>query len=168
MTGTNRVQTALTDATQRRPTSPTFPQTTGHPDDQSPGRRSPSRTTSPNAARPKQSMPSPGGQISRMTGHQRERGRAGCGQGGASRRPPPGLLPRGDPGAEPHEAAAGRVEGCPRAASRSGYARSTGCPTAPSVQDHPWSSGGRNASRPPTRPRTSRHGRSAKRSGRQM
>jgi len=55
---------------------------------------------------------------------------------------PPGL-PRGTPGAEPPEAAAGRVEDCPRGAAWSGYARPTGCPTAPSAQDHPWSSDSR-------------------------
>jgi hypothetical protein len=97
------------------------------------------RYISKRSTRPKQSMPSPGGQVSGMTGHQRGRGWAGVDRVGH-----PADLP-----------------------TWSGYARSTGCPTAPSMQDHPWSSSGGNASRPPTRPRTSRHGRSAKRSGHQ-
>ncbi len=145
---------------------PTFPRLTGHLDHQSPGRRPPSGATSPNAARPKQSVPSPGGQISGMTGHQRgwAGGRVWTGWG------IPPTSPRATtwgPEGRAHKDTAGRVEGCPRVPTWSGYARLTGCPTAPSVQDHPWSSSGGNASRPPTRQRTSQHGRSAKRSGRQ-
>jgi hypothetical protein len=79
-------------------------------------------------------MPSPGGQISGMAGHQR-----GPRLGRVDRvwHPidlPPGL-PRGDPGAELPEVVAYRVEGCPRVAAWSDYARSTGCHTRPSVQD---------------------------------
>jgi hypothetical protein len=45
---------------------PTFPRATGRPDHEGTGRRSPSGATSLNAARHKQNMPSPGGQVSRM------------------------------------------------------------------------------------------------------
>ncbi len=55
--------------------------------------------TSPNATPPKQNMPSPGGQTSGMTGHQRWRGWAGVDRVGHPADLPPGL-PRGDPGAE--------------------------------------------------------------------
>jgi len=51
-------------------------------------------------------------------------------QGAASRRPPGGL-PRDDPGAELHEVGSRLSEGCPRAAARTGDARSTGCRTSP-------------------------------------
>jgi hypothetical protein len=56
------------------------------------------------------------------------------GQGVSSHRSPRGL-PHGSPGAEPDDARTGSVEGCPRAAVWSGYARSTGRHTSPSVQD---------------------------------
>ena len=46
----------------------------------------------------------------------------------------PQVLPHASPGAEPHDAHAGSVEGCPRAGARSGYARPTGCHTTPSVK----------------------------------
>ena len=112
---------------------PTFPQATGHPDHQSPGQDPPSGATSPNAARSKQNMPSPGGQVSRMASHQARAGSGvgrGCGipstslkgyrtapQGQSSTRSPP-VASRAAPGAP-----------CGRA-----YARSTGFHTAPSVQ----------------------------------
>ena len=43
-------------------------------------------------------------------------------------------LPHASPGAEPRDARNGLVEGCPRAAARSGSARPTGCPTTSSVK----------------------------------
>jgi hypothetical protein len=43
---------------------PTFSQTTGHPDHQGPGRRSPSHAASPSSTRLNHNMPSPGGQAS--------------------------------------------------------------------------------------------------------
>ncbi len=81
-------------------------------------------------------MPSPGGQISGMAGHQRERDWVGWTGWGIPSISPQGL-PHGDPGAALPAALTGRVEGCPRVAARSDSARSTGCPTSPSVQDHP-------------------------------
>ncbi len=76
-------------------------------------------------------MPSPGGQISGMAGHKRGQGRVDSVWHPIDLHPG---LPHGDPGAELPEALAGRVEGCPRLAARSGSARSTGC-HSPSVQD---------------------------------
>jgi hypothetical protein len=58
-------------------------------------------------------------------------GWAGCGH-------PAGLpqgLPHDSPGAEPHDARTGSVEGCPWAAAWSGCARPTRCHTSPNVQD---------------------------------
>ncbi len=43
-----------------------------------------------------------------------------------------------DPAAEPDNAHAGSVEGCPRAAVWSGCARSTGCHTAPACKIDFW------------------------------
>lgn len=68
--GTNWVQAAPPDVTERRPTSlhvlarhwPSRPP--------GPGRRSPRRATSANAARSKQHMPSPGRQASGMASHE--------------------------------------------------------------------------------------------------
>ncbi|MCA1695947.1 MAG: hypothetical protein LC749_15155, partial [Actinobacteria bacterium] len=98
-------------------------------DHQSPDLRPPSRVTSATAARFKRNVPSPGGQISGMAGH--KHGLAGrVDRVGHPVDLPPGL-PRGDPGTELTEVAAGRIEGCPRIAARSGSARSTGCPTTP-------------------------------------
>jgi hypothetical protein len=102
------------------------------PSDHQTDLRPPSRVTSATAARSKQNVPSPGGQISGMAGHKH-----GLGWVDRVRHPvdlPPGL-PHGDPGTELTEVAAGRIEGCPRIAARSGSARSTGCPTNPSVHD---------------------------------
>jgi hypothetical protein len=64
-------------------------------------------------------MPSPGGQTSGIASHQ---GGRRLGQVGWVWHPaglPPGL-PHASPGAEPDNARAGVVEGCPRAAVRSG------------------------------------------------
>ena len=74
-------------------------------------------------------MPSPGGQISGMAGHQR----AGLGWVDRVGHPvdlPPGL-PHGDPGAELPESLTGRVEGCPRVAARSGLHQIDGMPHEP-------------------------------------
>jgi hypothetical protein len=65
-------------------------------------------------------MPSPGGQISEMAGHEHCCGQAGLGRGVASH-PPPYGLPHGSPGAEPDDARTGCIEGCPRAAVWSGW-----------------------------------------------
>ena len=84
----SRYKSGTDCATQHHPT---FLQATARARPPRPsGQRPPSHATSANAARPKQNMPSPGGQASGMTGHQRGRGWAGCGQGVASRRPPQG------------------------------------------------------------------------------
>ena len=74
---------------------------------------------------PNQEMPSPGGQISRMTSPRT----AATGQVGRDVASPrsPGGLPHASPGAEPDDAHTSSVEGCPRAAAWSGCARSTGC-----------------------------------------
>ena len=81
-------------------------------------------------------MPSPGGQISRMTSHKNCCGWV-RGRGVASHRSPGGL-PHANPGAEPDHARAGSVEGCPRAGVWSGCARSTGCHTAPAHKIESW------------------------------
>jgi hypothetical protein len=78
-------------------------------------------------------VPSPGGQISGIPASKNCCGWVGwarCGIPSTSRG-----LPRGIPGAEPDDARAGSVEGCPRDAAWSGCARSTGCHTNRSVQD---------------------------------
>ena len=120
-----------TNVDQHQPVSS---QAVGHPGRRSAGQGSPSGATSANAARSKQNMPSPGGQISRMAIH--KHGGAGP---GVDRVWHPIDLPQGyhttARGQSYPKIAAGRVEGCPRAAVWSGYARSTGCHTAPSVQD---------------------------------
>jgi hypothetical protein len=59
------------------------------------------------------------------------------GQGVASHRPPGGL-PHVSPGAEPDDARADSVEGCPRADVWSGCARSTGCHTAAACKIDFW------------------------------
>jgi hypothetical protein len=92
-------------ATHHWPTSPNIPQVTHRPDHEGLSRRSPSRATSPNAEPPNQNMPSPGGQVSGMTGHQRERDWAGVGRvgdpadlpRGATTRRPGGRATRGSP-----------------------------------------------------------------------
>jgi hypothetical protein len=50
----------------------------------------------------------------------------------------PGGLPHVGPGAEPDDARADSVEGCPRADVWSGCARSTGCHTAPTCKIDLW------------------------------
>jgi hypothetical protein len=75
-------------------------------------------------------VPTPGGQSSGMATKERLR----LGQVGtvwASHRLPSKGLPRGSPGAERHNAHTGLVEGCPRTAAWSSFARPTGCHTAP-------------------------------------
>lgn len=76
--------------------------------------------------------------------------RPGSSRWGVVSRRSPGGLPHANPGAEPDDACAGSVEGCPQAGVWSGCARSTGCHPGPSVQDrflgpspgrrsgHPW------------------------------
>jgi hypothetical protein len=88
---------------------------------------------SPRRSCQSRTRPSPGEQISGMPASKTAAARLG-GQGVASPRPPGGL-PQGIPGAEPDDARAGSVEGCPRDALWSGCARSTGCRTSPRVQD---------------------------------
>jgi hypothetical protein len=65
-------------------------------------------------------MPSPGGQISEMAGHEHCCGQAGLGRGCGI--PSTSLwAPHGSPGAEPDDARTGCIEGCPRAAVWSGW-----------------------------------------------
>ena len=75
-------------------------------------------------------MPSPGGQTSGIARHQDGHR---LGQVGGCDIPPASLkgLPHASPGAEPDNARAGIVEGCPRVDARLGYARPTGCHTTP-------------------------------------
>ena len=79
-------------------------------------------------------MPSPGGQTSGIAAARTARR---LGQVGEVWHPAglPQGLPHGSQGAEPENAHAGIVEGCPRAAVRSGYARLTGYHTTHDVQD---------------------------------
>ncbi len=74
-------------------------------------------------------LPSPGGQVSGMASHQKCRT---CRVGGVWRplNLPQGL-PHANPGAEPHGACGGSVEGCPRAGVWPGDARSRGRHTTP-------------------------------------
>ena len=117
---------------------PTFPQATGHPGHQGPGRRSTSRATSASAVpQPaNQMLPRRAGRVSGMADTSAKPVRWG-GLGVASRRPPRGL-PRGSPGARLASSTGGEEGWCPRGAAWSGYARSTGCHTASSAQDHQW------------------------------
>jgi len=77
-------------------------------------------------------LPSPGRQVSEMSSHEycaARPGWAGCGIPSTSLR-----ATTRHPGAEPDDARAGSVEGCPRAAVWSGCARSTRCHTAPTCK----------------------------------
>jgi hypothetical protein len=82
----------------------------------------------------RRTMPSPGGQASGMAGHKKCCGWAWAGRVWHSASLPQGL-PHDSPGAEPHDARTGSVEGRPWAAVWSGCARPTGCHTRPNVQD---------------------------------
>ena len=77
--------------------------------------------------------PSPGGQASGMASHQNCRA-VGSGEQVWHSAGLPQVLPHASPGAEPHDAHTGPVEGCLRAAARSGSARPTGCHTTLSVK----------------------------------
>lgn len=97
-------------------------------------RRSPARGSTANQ-RSNRSAPAgwdnralAGRQVSGMAGHKGLLWHGLGGQRVASRQPPRGL-PHRIPGAEPDDACVGTAEGCPRAAARSGCARSTGCHT---------------------------------------
>ena len=138
--GTNRVQTTSPNTSQRQPISTNISAAHRSSRPLKPWSASSQRRyiSQRNATQPKHALAGRAGLRDARPPARAGLGR--CGQGVGSRRPPPGL-PRGAPGAEPYEVAAGRVEGCPRGAAWSGYARSTGSHTAPSVQDHPWSLG---------------------------
>ncbi len=131
--GTNRVQIPSPDTGQRRPTSPNVPA------GQRLSRRSKTwpafsqrRYISYRSAN--QSKHALAGRADLRDGRPQSRaalgGVTGCGI--------PSISPRATtrrPGGRARRCISVRVEGCPRVAAWSGYARSTGCHSSPSVQD---------------------------------